>query len=57
MRRNNKANISKSKELARRKYAERQIDRWWKWSWDARNKIKFKELVELQERHGIKCYG
>ena len=49
MRRNDKPHPSQSKRLARQKYAERQIDKWCKWSWDVRGKIKYKELVELQD--------
>ena len=56
MRRDSKVNPFEAKRLARKMYAERQIDKWWKWSWEARNKIKFKELVEQQEKYGIKCY-
>ena len=56
MRRNSKIDIRKQKQLARQKYAERQIDKWWKWSWEQRGKIKYKELIEIQDRYGIKCY-
>jgi hypothetical protein len=38
-------------------YAERQINKWVKWSWEMRGKIKYKELVELQNKYDIKCYG
>ena len=57
MRRNSKINIEREKEIARRKYAERQIDKWWKWSWDVRGFVKFKDLVKIQERHNIKSHG
>jgi hypothetical protein len=57
MRQNSTANIGKAKELARRKYAERQIDKWWKWSFEMRNCVKFKELVEIHERFNIKVHG
>ena len=53
MRRNDKANPRKEKEIARIKYAERQIDKWVKWSWQQRGRVKYRELVELQERYGI----
>ena len=45
MRRDNKANPFEAKRIARQKYAERQIDKWWQWSWEARGKIKYKETV------------
>ena len=57
MRRDSKTDPRKAKALARQKYAERQINKWVKWSWEARGKIKYKELVELQDQYGIKCYG
>jgi hypothetical protein len=38
-------------------YAERQINKWVKWTWEMRGKVKYKELVELQDKYGIKCYG
>ncbi len=57
MRRNSKVDPRQAKKIARRKYAERQIDKWCKWSWSIRGKIKYKELVEKQDYYGIKCYG
>ncbi len=56
MRRDNKHNTFKAKTIARQKYAERQIDKWWKWSWEMRGKIKYKELIQIQDKYGIKCY-
>ena len=55
MRRDNKAYLREKKRIARQKYAERQIDKWWKWSWDVRGKIKYKELIEIQDKYGIKA--
>ena len=57
MRQNNRADIREAKRLARKKYAERQIDKWVKWSWEKRGKVKYKELVELQDKYNIKVYG
>ena len=57
MRRDNKANPFEAKRVARQKYAERQIDKWCNWSWEMRGKIKYKELVELQNEYKIKVYG
>lgn len=57
MRRDNKINPKLAKLKARQMYAERQIDKWWKWSFDKRNKIKYKELVEQQDKYNIKVYG
>ena len=57
MRRNNKVNPKLSKAVARQKYAERQVDKFIKWSLEVRGKLVYKELVEQQEKYGIKCYG
>ena len=55
MRRDRKHNPFEAKRIARQKYAERQIDKFVKWSWEMRGKVKYKELVELQEQYGIRC--
>ena len=57
MRRNDKINTRITKQVARRKYAERQIDKWVKWRMDVKGYMYFKDLVELQEENNIKCYG
>ena len=57
MRRDSKINPKQAKELARQKYAERQISKFVKWSWEVRGLVRFKELVELQEQYKIRVYG
>ena len=57
MRRDSANNPFKTKELARLEYAYRQIDKFVKWSWEVRGKVKYKELVELMDRYNIKAYG
>lgn len=57
MRQNSAVNTRQAKIIARQKYAERQIDKFVKWSWEARGKVIYKELVEYQNQYGIKCYG
>ena len=56
MRQSNSVNNSKEKSLARAKYAGRQIDKFIKWSIKNRGRLKYKELVEIQERYGIRVY-
>jgi IS1 family transposase len=56
MRRSNKINTAEAKRIARSKYAERQISKFVKWSWETRGKVKFKELLELQDKYNIKVY-
>jgi hypothetical protein len=55
MQRNNTYHPGEAKRLARQKYTERQIDKWIKWSWEIKGKIKFKELVEQQNKYGMVC--
>ena len=57
MRRDNPTNPAKAKRIARQKYAERQINKWVEWCWKAKGKIKYKMLVEQQNKYNIKCYG
>lgn len=57
MRQNNRHNPAKTKQVARQKYAERQIDKWIKWSINNRGRLKWNELIEIHEKYNIKCYG
>ena len=57
MRRNRELNSFEKKDLARRKYAERQIDRFVKWSFDVKGYVKLKDIIKLQDKYNIKCYG
>ncbi len=57
MRQNSRHNPAKAKQIARSKYAERQIEKWIRWSIDNRGRLKYKELVEIQDKYEIKCYG
>ena len=51
MRRDDKANNWKSKELARRKYYERQINKFINWSINQKGYLKYRELIEYQEKY------
>ena len=53
MRRNSKVNPKLSKIIARKKYAERQIDKWVKWSFTMRGKVLWKELMEQIKRYKL----
>jgi len=57
MSRDSKINPFETKRIARQKYAERQIDKFVKWSWDIRGKVKYKDILEMQDKYNIKCYG
>ena len=57
MRRNNKVNPKLAKKIARQKYAERQIDRFIKWSIDNRGYVKYSDIVEQHDKHNIIVSG
>ena len=57
MRQNPRVNPQLVKVTARNNYRDRQIDKWWKWSWEQRGKIKYKELVKYQDQYKLKVYG
>lgn len=57
MRRDGKANSRETKHLARQKYAERQIDKFVKWSWESKGKVRYTDIKQLQNRYDIECYA
>ena len=56
MRRDGRLNPGEAKRIARQKYAERQIDKFVKWSWDVRGRVRYKELIEIMDKYNIKVY-
>ncbi len=46
-----------AKHLARRKYKERKINSFIKWSLATRGYLRWKDLEFIHNEHGIKCYG
>jgi len=56
MRQNRRDNPEQAKKIARSKYAQRQIEKWIKWSITNRGYIKYKEIVEIHNKYNIKCY-
>ena len=57
MRKDSRVNFKENKRIARQKYAERQIDKFVKWSFNKRDYIKFKDIKSLQDKYNIQCYG
>ena len=57
MRQNSATNIKQAKVVARQKYAERQIDKFIKWSINQKGYVKFKDVVRLHEQYNIKVNG
>jgi len=50
MRYDNKVDFRK-KDLARRKYNQRQIDKFIKWSIESKGYLKYKELIEYEKKY------
>jgi beta-glucosidase/6-phospho-beta-glucosidase/beta-galactosidase len=57
MSRDRKINPFEAKRIARQKYAERQIDKFVKWSWSIKGKVLYSKIVKLQNEYKIECYG
>lgn len=57
MRQNRRVNPKLTKLVARKNYRDRQIDKWVKWSWEKRGRVKYKELVGYQDQYKLKVYG
>ena len=51
MRRNRELNSWEKKDLARRKYAERKLDKFIKWSIETKGYLKYKELIEYERKY------
>ena len=51
MRRDNTLDPIGKKNEARKKYAERQIDKWVAWSFANKGKVIYKELLEVIEQY------
>ena len=57
MRPNSRVDPREAKKVARARYAERQVDKFIKWSLETRGKLLYKELVEKQNKNNMKYYG
>jgi hypothetical protein len=56
MRQNNRVNPQLAKKVARQKYAERQIDKFIKWSINQKGYVKYKDIVEQHNKYNIEVY-
>ena len=54
MRRNRELNTWEKKDLARRKYAERQLEKIIKWSIEKKGYLKYKELIEYERKYAVR---
>lgn len=57
MRRNYREDPRDAKQIARERYAERQIEKWCKWSFEVRGVIRWKELMEIIDNYKAKHNG
>lgn len=46
MRRDSETNPFESKRIARQRYADRQIEKWYMWSFETFGKIRYKDLMK-----------
>ena len=53
MRRNRELNTWEKKDLARRKYAERQLEKFIKWSVETKGDLKYKDLIKYSNKYNI----
>jgi hypothetical protein len=51
MQKNDTNDFVRKKHEARKKYAERQIDKWVAWSFANKGKVIYKELLEVIEQY------
>ena len=51
MRRNREPNTWEKKDLARRKYAERKLQKFIDWSIEQKGYLKYKELIEYERKY------
>ena len=51
MRRNRQLNTWEKKDLARRKYAESQLEKFIKWSIETKGYLKYKELIAYERKY------
>jgi len=54
MRRNREPNTWEKKDLARRKYAERKLQKFINWSIETKGYLKYKELEEYERKYFIR---
>ena len=52
MRRNRELNSWEKKDLARRKYSERQLQKYIDWSIQSKGYLRYKDLIKYSEKYG-----
>ncbi len=54
MRRNRKLNTWEQKDLARRKYIERKLQKFIDWSIESKGYLKYKELIAYERKYSAR---
>ena len=54
MRRNREPNSFEKKDIARRNYAERQLQKFIDWSIASKGYLKYKELIEYERKYSAR---
>jgi len=54
MRRNREPNTWEKKDLARRKYIERKLQKFINWSVETKGYLKYKELIEYERKYSAR---
>ena len=54
MRRNRQSHSWEKKDIARRKYAERQLQKFIDWSVDKKGYLKYKELIKYERKYSAR---
>ena len=53
MPRDSEINPGEQRRLAWKNYAERQFDKWVKWSFNVNGKVKYKDILKMREKYKI----
>ena len=53
MPRDSEINTGEQRRLAWKNYAERQFDKWVKWSFNVNGKVKYKDILKMREKYKI----
>jgi NADH:ubiquinone oxidoreductase subunit E len=56
MRQSDTANTRKTKSIARKKYKERQIEKFLKWCIEQKGYVKYKDVEYIHDKYGVKVY-
>ena len=54
MRRDRELNSWEKKDLARRKFAERHLEKFIKWSIESKGYLKYKELIKYERKYAVR---